>query len=106
MSKDWTPAELAAASEAMKTEGNMSYGEFCAELNDTPKKLTLHHIGRDSWSRPVYVCNERLYVDVDPRKSRAPDICTKMNNRFDGEPDTPIPNDIKVEFVPARDTWD
>ena len=33
MSKDWTPEELAAASEAMKAAGNMSYEEFCEELN-------------------------------------------------------------------------
>lgn len=33
MSKDWTPEELAAASKAMKAAGNMSYEEFCEELN-------------------------------------------------------------------------
>lgn len=34
------------------------------------KKLVLNYKGRDSWSRPVYEANERLYVDVDPRKDR------------------------------------
>ena len=32
MSKDWTPAELQAASEAMKAAGHMGYEEFCEEL--------------------------------------------------------------------------
>ncbi len=31
MSRDWTPAELQAASEAMKASGNLSYEEFCEE---------------------------------------------------------------------------
>ena len=70
------------------------------------KKLVLNYKGRDSWSRPVYEANERLYVDVDPRKDRKPNICTKYNNEFDGEPDDPIPSDIQIEFVPCRDVWD
>ena len=32
MSKDWTPAELQAASEAMKAAGHLSYEEFCEAL--------------------------------------------------------------------------
>lgn len=68
-----------------------------------PLPLTL--VGRDSWSRPVYEFGGRLYVDVDPRADRAPDLCTKMYNRFDGEPDTPIPEGTEVEFIPERDTW-
>lgn len=32
MSRDWTPEELQAASDAMKKAGHMSYEEFCAEL--------------------------------------------------------------------------
>ena len=36
MSKDWTPTELQAASEAMKTAGHMSYEEFCEELKSKP----------------------------------------------------------------------
>ena len=32
MSKDWTPAELQAASEAMKAAGHMGYEDFCEEL--------------------------------------------------------------------------
>ena len=53
------------------------------------KKLILNYKGRDSWDRPVYESDGRLYVDVDPRKGWKPNICTKYNNEFDGEPDTP-----------------
>lgn len=69
------------------------------------EKLTLIYIGSDSWSRPVYECNERFFVDTDPRSHRRPHICTKCNNEFDGEPDTPISEDIEVEFFPSRMTW-
>ena len=70
------------------------------------KELVLNYKGRDSWSRPVYEADGRLYVDVDPRKAFAPNICTKYNNEFDGEPDEPISKDVKVKFLPCRDTWD
>lgn len=75
MSKSWTPEELAAASAAMKAEGHMSYEKFCAA-----PVLRLEYRGRDSWDRPVYECDGRLYVDVDPRRSRPADICTKQGN--------------------------
>jgi hypothetical protein len=68
-------------------------------------KLTLNYIGCDSWDRPVYENENRLYVDVDPRKSRKPDICTKQNNEFDGEPNYHISDDIEIEFIPYRATW-
>lgn len=32
MSRDWTKKELAKASVTMKKQGNLSYPEFCAEL--------------------------------------------------------------------------
>lgn len=70
------------------------------------KKLILNYKGRDSWSRPVYEANGNLYVDVDPRKGWKPNIHTKYNNEFDGEPDMPISENIEVEFVPCRDIWD
>lgn len=70
------------------------------------KKLTLNYKGRDSWSRPVYEANRNLYVDVDPRKGWKPNIHTKYNNEFDGEPDMPISENIQIEFAPCRDTWD
>jgi len=69
------------------------------------KILTLTHIGRDSWDRPVYECDGKLYVDVDPRKDWAPNICTKNNNEFDGEPDCPIAENVEIIFIPCRDTW-
>jgi len=69
-----------------------------------PKTMELAYKGRDSWDRPVYKCDGRLYVDVDPR-SVHPNICTKSDNEFDGEPDFPIDRDIKLVFVPSRDVW-
>ena len=33
MSRDWTPDELRAASDAMKAAGHMSYEEFCESIN-------------------------------------------------------------------------
>jgi hypothetical protein len=69
------------------------------------KKLTLTHKGRDDWGRPVYECEGVLYVDIDPRKSRKPDICTKQGNAFYGEPLDPVADGTEIEFIPCRDTW-
>ena len=70
------------------------------------KKLQLLYIGRDNWSRPVYEANGHLYVDTEPRKGYGPHICTKLNDDFCGEPDTPISDDIEIEFIPCRDIWE
>ena len=66
-------------------------------------------IGQDSWDRPVYEGEDgTLLVDTDPISTRPIRLCTKMNNRFDGEPDTPIEytkhknDEIKVD---RRVTW-
>ena len=67
--------------------------------------LQLTFVGRDSWSRPVYKCGDKLYVDTDPRADRAPSIYTKQCNNFDGEPCDPLPEGTEVEFIPHRDTW-
>ena len=68
------------------------------------KKLVLGLLGRDSWNRPVYEDETGLLlVDVDPRKDRKPDICTKNGNAFDGEPCDPV--QAEFVFVPYRDTW-
>ena len=68
------------------------------------KKLTLTFLGFDSWSRPVYDDGTgRLLVDVDPREGRAPDICTKYGNAFNGEPCDPI--QAEFTFAPHRVTW-
>ena len=40
MSKDWTPAELTAASSAMKKMGYLSYEEFCSFLDKTYNSST------------------------------------------------------------------
>ncbi len=67
-------------------------------------ELTLTLLGRDSWSRPVYEGGDgRLYVDVDPRADRPPNVCTKLDDAFDGEPDMPVR--AEVTFVTGRDTW-
>ena len=68
--------------------------------------ITLEYIGRDSWSRPVYHHDGRLYVDTDPRSYMPPALCSKYGNTFDGEPDNPISPHIQVIFSPHRDTWD
>ena len=70
------------------------------------KKLVLRYIGRDSFSRPVYEAEGKLYVDVDSREGWAPKIHTKYGNNFDGEPDVPIREDVAVEFILGRDLWD
>jgi len=70
-----------------------------------PKTMELAYKGRDSWDRPVYECDGRLYVDVDPREHIPPNICTKANNEFDGEPDCPVDRGIELVFVPSRDVW-
>ncbi len=70
------------------------------------KSLVLNYKGNDSWDRPVYEADGQLYVDVNPRRNYEAEICTKYNNDFDGEPDTPISSDIKVEFIPERILWD
>jgi len=74
-------------------------------------RITLIYIGNDSYNRPVYKNeNGKLFVDVDPRKDHAPKICTKYQNVFDGEPDTPIDcitaySNAEIEFIPKRITW-
>lgn len=67
-------------------------------------KLILKLVGRDSWLRPVYEAEGKFYVDIDPRKCYEPNICTKNNNEFDGEPCDKVK--AEFEFVPFRDTWD
>lgn len=75
------------------------------ERTTTMSKLVLTFVGHDSWDRPVYESGDRLYVDTDPRSHRSPKICTKYNNAFDGEPDSPIPEDTEIEFVTTRVVW-
>lgn len=93
--------------------GQTIYKSLTGEKNDAegigylPHTCHLLHLiykGRDSWSRPVYEAPDgTLYVDVDPRADRKPDICTKQGNAFDGEPCDPVGADF--DFIPRRDTW-
>jgi len=72
------------------------------------EKLEITYIGLDSFSRPVYKdVDGKLFVDVDNRKNRNPEICTKYNNQFEGEPDTPIQyiekyKSVNIVFLPKR----
>ena len=100
MRKSLTPKEQTAASKAMHAVAPTSCEVQCA----TPK-LRLEYLGRDSWDRPIYTCDGRLYVDVDPRESRPAEICTKYGNTYEGEPCDHVPDGTIIEFVPERDTW-
>ncbi|GFI36484.1 hypothetical protein IMSAGC015_00645 [Lachnospiraceae bacterium] len=52
--------------------------------------LTMKPIGIDSWSRPVYEDQYgRLWKDIT-LGSHTPELCSALNNAFDGEPDLPI----------------
>ena len=42
------------------------------------KQIILTYVGRDSWSRPVYIHEGVYWVDVEPRKDRKPMLCTKI----------------------------
>ncbi len=72
---------------------------------DQANELTLTFKRFDDWDRPVYECDGQLYVDVDPRQHRSPEICTKSGNNFYGEPDSPVPADTIITFIPRRITW-
>ena len=94
--------------------GSNVYGNLTGELQDavgvgylphTCRQMLLIFQGRDSWDRPVYKGPDgNLYVDVDPRKGWGPNICTKYQNDFDGEPDDPV-RDVDFIFTPHRDVW-
>lgn len=46
MSKDWTPAELAAASSAMEAAGHMSYEAFCESMEQQMAKTELEQFAK------------------------------------------------------------
>lgn len=65
------------------------------------KRLT--YIGEDSWGRQVYKDeNEKLWKDVDNREKWLRPLCSVVGNAFDGEPDSPMGEDIECEFIPKR----
>lgn len=72
--------------------------------------LFLNYVGKDGFNRPIYENSNRLFVDVEPRKDKEPEICTVLNNVLGGEPDTPIKyikkyKDAEIDFSPKRITW-
>lgn len=73
--------------------------------------LYLKYLGRDSWDRPVYMDDEGiLWKDINPRTGYKADLCTSVDNEFDGEPDMDMGSfkkyqNVSVVFVPARDVW-
>ena len=74
------------------------------------KVLVLNYVGNDSFCRPVYENDGKLFVDVAPLSDCKPDICTKMYNCLNGEPDTSIQymkkyEGVKVKFNPKRIMW-
>ena len=71
MSRDWTQAELKAASVAMKAAGHMSYEEVCAELNAIEKINKLAPMQEKShWPCPRCGCWEMDRVMVRNALSR------------------------------------
>lgn len=51
-----------------------------------------------------------LWKDVDPRERMQPDLCTSVNNDFDGEPDTGMKyleeyQGVMVAFESERIVW-
>ena len=75
------------------------------------KVIHLKHLGRDSWDRPVYKDdNGVIWKDVEPRADREANLCTSVDNEFDGEPDTGMKylkayQNVLVIFEPKRDVW-
>lgn len=74
-------------------------------------KVKLIYKGADSWDRPVYEDEQGIFwKDVDPREDREPDLCTSVDNAFDGEPDINMCyirryENAEIEFIPERMTW-
>ena len=44
VSRDWTPAELHAVSDAMRARGEMGYEEFCQHLELCTEKVVVVHL--------------------------------------------------------------
>lgn len=100
----WVYSEEAFAKTEMAKQGG-NFGAGCWEVICLTKKQVLTFVGKDNHDRPVYVDpGHKLYVDTDPRKDREPQICTKYQNLFDGEPRDPVSGNF--EFYPNRVTWD
>lgn len=67
MSRDWTPAELRAVSDAMRGRGEMGYEEFCQHLElCTEKVVVVHLTNGDTITTRIHGTNEdiRAYYRV------------------------------------------
>lgn len=73
--------------------------------------MHLKFVGMDSWDRPVYTDDMgTFWKDVNPRARMQPDLCTSVNNEFEGEPDTGMKylekyQGVTVAFEPERIVW-
>lgn len=76
MSRDWTPAELQAVSDAMKARGDMSYEEFCRHLELCTEKVVVVRLadgdtittrihGTDEEIRAYYRVGSRLNLGTE-----------------------------------------
>lgn len=66
-------------------------------------KKILTYIGDDAWGRQVYKDeNNKLWKDVDNREQWLENLCSVVNNEFEGEPDCHMRDDIECVFVPER----
>lgn len=72
--------------------------EFDKLVNNS-KELNVKLVGIDDWNRPVYKDKKGyLYKDVHCGMGTL-SLCTVYLNKFYGEPDIPIKEDIKVNIV-------
>ncbi|MBM6976699.1 hypothetical protein [Intestinimonas butyriciproducens] len=70
MSRDWTPAELQAVSNAMRARGEMGYEEFCAHLEQCTEKVVVVHLADgDTITTRIHGTDEdiRAYYRVGSR---------------------------------------
>lgn len=67
MSRDFTPEELRRASDAMAASGNMSYEEFCAEIDnqDLSKRLAEFKAAQRTRRYPCPRCG-KMQMNDDP----------------------------------------
>ena len=99
-----TPLTAWAIAAAPENWSMKERDDGCEERHTVPK-LRLEYLGHDRWRYPVYECNGRLYVDIQPHRNMPAKICTKYRNAYDGEACDPVPEGTIIEFVPERDTW-
>lgn len=80
------------------TSERQAKNEFNKLVNN-PKELNVKLVGIDDWNRPVYKDKKGyLYKDVNCGMGTL-SLCTAYLNKFYGEPDIPIKEDIKVNIV-------